>query len=92
MPPHFEKGSATYDGTAVSPASCCLIDTWSTIHDHGDAGNRSFTLTTGNGKGARYDASRTVSRRDLSWRPFSSTSTYLICQPPSPENMRMLTT
>jgi len=33
-------------------------------------------------------ASRTVSRGDLSWRPFSSTSTSLTCQP-SPESMHM---
>ena len=32
-----------------------------------------------------YDASRTVSHRDLSWRPFSSTSTCPTCQTPSPE-------
>jgi len=54
-------------------------------------GNRSFALTTGNGKKAGYDASRTASHRDLSWRPFSSTSTSLTCQPPSPESMHMLT-
>ena len=36
--------------------------------------------------GAGYDASRTVSHRDLSWRPFSSTSTSPTCQPPSPES------
>jgi len=42
-------------------------------------------------KGAGYDASGTMSHRDLSWRPFSSTSTSLACQPPSPESMHMLT-
>jgi len=54
--------------------------------------NRSFTLTTGNSKKAVYDASRTASHRDLSWRQFSSTSTSLTCQPQSPESMHMLTT
>jgi len=46
-------------------------------------GNSSFTLTTGNSKRNGYDASRTVSHRDLSWRPFSSTSSSLTCQTPS---------
>jgi len=49
-------------------------------------GNRSFT------KGADYDASRTVSHRDLLWRPLFSTSTSLTCQLPSPERMHVLTT
>jgi len=38
-----------------------------------------------------YDASRTASHRDLSWRPFSSASISLTCQPPSSESMHMLT-
>jgi len=42
-------------------------------------------------KGPGHDASRTASHRDLSWRPFSSTSTPLTCQPPSPQRMHMLT-
>ena len=41
-------------------------------------------------KGAGYDASRTASHRDLSWRPFCSIFTPLTCQPPSPESMHML--
>ena len=53
--------------------------------------NRSFNLTTGNSKRSRYNASRTASHRDRSWRPFSSTCTSLTCQPPSPESMHMLT-
>ena len=43
-------------------------------------------------KEAGYDASRTASHRDLSWRPFSSTSTSLTRQPPSRDSMHMLTT
>ena len=54
--------------------------------------NRRFTLTTGNGQTNSYNASRTASHRDLSWRPFCSTSTPLTCQPPSPESMHTLTT
>jgi len=37
-----------------------------------------------------YNALRTASHRDLSWHLFSSTSTSLTCQAPSPESMRML--
>jgi len=40
---------------------------------------------TANGVG--YDASRMASFRDPSWHPFSSTTTPLTCQPPSPESM-----
>jgi len=55
-------------------------------------GNRRFTLTTGNGERSRLRRlKKTVSHRDMSWRPFS-TSTSLTCQPPSPESMHMLTT
>ena len=43
-------------------------------------------------KEAGYDASNTASHRDLSWSPFSSTSTSLTCQLPSPESTHMLTT
>ena len=53
-------------------------------------GNRSFTSLPETAKGAGYDASRTASHRDLSWRLFSSTPTSLTCQTPSPERMRML--
>jgi len=38
-------------------------------------GNRSFTLPLEMAKGAGYDASRTASHRDLSWRPYCSTYT-----------------
>jgi len=39
--------------------------------------------------GTGYDASRTASHRNLSWHPFSSTSTSLTCQPSSPQSMHM---
>jgi len=48
-------------------------------------------LTPEMAHGAGYDALRTAFHRDLSWRPFSSTSVSLTCQPPSPERMHMLT-
>ena len=54
-------------------------------------GNRSFTLTTGNGKQSRLRRLKNDFHRDLSWQPFSSKSTSLTCQPPSPESMHMLT-
>jgi len=54
-------------------------------------GNRSLPLPPETAKEAGYDALRTASHRDLSYRPFSSTSTSLTCQPPSPESMHMLT-
>jgi len=41
---------------------------------------------------AGYNASRTASHKDLSWRPFSSTSTSLTCQQPFLESMHILTT
>ena len=44
-------------------------------------GNRSFTLTTCNGKRSRLRRLKTASYRDLSWHPFPSTSTSLTCQP-----------
>ena len=50
-----------------------------------------FTLTTGKAKGTGYDTSRTAFHRDLSWHHFCLTCTRLTCQPPSPENMHMLT-
>ena len=53
---------------------------------------RTLPLPPEMAKGACYDASRTVSHRDLSWRSFCSTSTSLTCQPPFPESMHMLTT
>ena len=55
-------------------------------------GNRSFTLTTGNSKRNRLRYLKNGVPRDLSWRPFSSTSTSLTCKTPSPESMRMLAT
>jgi len=54
-------------------------------------GDRSFTLTTNNGK-RRYHPSRMASHRDPSWHPFSPFSTSQTCQPPSPESMHMPTT
>jgi len=42
-------------------------------------GNLSFTLTTGNGKRSRISHLKNGVHRDLSWHPFSSTSTYLTC-------------
>jgi len=42
--------------------------------------------------GAGYSASKMTFHRDLSWHPFSSTTTPQTCQPPSPENMHMLMT
>jgi len=81
-------------GTAASPASCCdccLTDTWSTWSWRRLA-IAALPLPPEMAKGAGYDASRTLSHRNLSWRPFSSTSTSLTCQPPSPESMHMLTT
>jgi len=56
--------------------------------------NRSFTLTTGNGKRstAGYDASRIASHRDLSWLAPHLFNTYISdLPPPSPESMHMLT-
>jgi len=56
-------------------------------------GNRSFTLTTGNGQRSRIrHLKKGVSHRDLSWHPYCSTSTSPTCQPPPPESMHMLTT
>ena len=66
----------TLYGTAALPVSwcdCCLINTWSTWSCRW--------------LGAGYDPSRTAPHRELSWRPFSSTSTSLTCQPPSQESM-----
>ena len=70
-------------GTIASPASCCdccLIDTWSTWSCRWLA-IAALPLPLEMAKGAGYDASRTVSHRDLSWHPFS---TSLICQTLSP--------
>ena len=39
-------------------------------------GNRSFTLTTGNGKRSRLRRLKNGVPQDLSWRPFSSTSNF----------------
>ena len=82
----------TLYGTGALRASCCdccLIDTftwssrWLVI--------TALPLPPETAKEAGYDASRTVSHRDLSWRPFSSISTSLSWVPPSPESMYMLT-
>ena len=81
----------TLYGTAASHASCCLIGTWSTWSWRWLA-IAAFPLQPEMAKAAGYNASRMVSHRNLSWRPFSSTSTSLTCQPPSPESMHMLTT
>ena len=40
--------------------------------------------------GSGCDASRRGSHSDLPWHPFSSTSTSLTCQPPSPESIHTL--
>jgi len=55
-------------------------------------GNSSFILTTWNGQKSRLRRLKNVSHRNLSWRPLSSTSTFLTCQTPSPESMHLLTT
>jgi len=47
--------------------------------------NCSFTINTGNDKRRRLPRLRTASNRNLSWRPFSSTSTFLTCRPSFPE-------
>jgi len=47
-------------------------------------GNAALSLPPETAKRAGYEASTTVSHRDLSWRSFPSTSTSLTCQPPSP--------
>ena len=65
--------------TLASNCDCCLIDTWSA---------RSWRwlaiavspLPPETTNGAGCNALRTASHRDLSWRPFSSTSTSLTCQ------------
>jgi len=80
-------------GTVVSPASCydcCLTDTWSTWSWRWLA-IAALPLPPEMAKGVGYDASRTACHRDLSWRPFCSTSTPLTCEPPSPESRHMLT-
>jgi len=77
-----------------SPASCCdccLTDTWSAWSWRW-LGIAASPLPPETAKEPGYDASRTVSHGDLSWRPFSSTSTSLKCQPLSSESMHMLTT
>ena len=50
--------------------------------------NHSFALTNGNDKRKRQKRSH----KDLSWYHFSSTSTPLTCQPPSPGSMNMVMT
>ena len=83
----------TLYGTVGSPASCCnwyLIDTWLTWSRKWLA-IAALPFPPETAKEAGYDASRTPSHRDRSWRSFSSTSTSLTCQPPSPESMHMLT-
>ena len=80
----------TLYGIAASLASCCdccLIDTcfawswrWLAI--------AASTLPP-EMEGAGYDTSRTGSHKQLSWRPFSSTSSSFTCQPPSPQRMHM---
>jgi len=92
-----QPASSLTDGTSAptqtSPASCCnccLMDTWFTWSWRwlAIAASPSPPETA---KEAGYDASGLASHRDLSWRPFSSTSTSLTCQPPSQESMHMLT-
>jgi len=71
----------TLYGTTASPASCCLIDTWSAWLWRWLA-IAALPSPLETVKGAGYDASRTTSHRDLFWGPFSSASTSLTCQPP----------
>jgi len=56
-------------------------------------GNRSFTLTTGNGKRSRLPGLKNVPQGSvLAPLLFDSCCTSLTCQSPSPESMHMLTT
>jgi len=55
-------------------------------------GNRSFTLTTGNGQRSRLRRLKNVVPQGSVLAPYCSTSTSPTCQPPSPESMHMLTT
>ena len=84
----------TLYGIVASPKICCdcyLIDTWSAWPWRWLAIAVSPSPPE-MANGAGYDALRTASDRDLSWRPFSSTSASLTSQPPSQESMHMLTT
>ena len=75
----FVDLTAAYDIVWHSGLTCKLLRLLSDRHMvhmiKEMVGNCSFTLTTGMAKGAGYDASRTATHRDLSWRPFCSTST-----------------
>jgi len=82
--------------TAVKAACTCTL----LYCDRYLAGSRSswswlvialFTLTTANGR-VGYHASRMASLRGPSLHPFSSTSTPVTCQTPSPERMHTPTT
>jgi len=55
-------------------------------------GNRSFTLTTSNGKRSRLRRLKNDVTKGSVLSPISSTYTSLICQLHSPEGMHMLTT
>jgi len=55
-------------------------------------GNRSFTLTTGNGKRSKLRRLKNDVAQGSVPVPYCSTSTSPTCQPPSPESMHMLTT
>jgi len=83
--------------TSVTAACTCkllrsLPDRLHGLIDHGAGldGNHSSTRITLTANGVGYRASRIASLRDPSWRPFSSTSTLLTCQPPPPESMLKL--
>jgi len=84
----------TLQRIAVSPASCCdfyLTDTWSAWSWMWFSIAAS-PLPPQTANGAGHDTSKISSSKDLSWHPFSLTSTSLTCQPSSPESMRMLMT
>jgi len=82
----------TLYGTAASPASgcnCCLIDTWSTWSWRWLA-IAALPLSPETAKEAGLRRLKNGVPQGLSWRPFSSTSTSLTCQTPSPKSMHML--
>jgi len=84
----FVDLTAAYDTVWHRGFTCKLLRLLPDIHmvfmTMQMVGNRSFTLTTSNGKRAGYDALRTAFTRVLSWHHFSSTSASVTCQPPPP--------